>query len=76
VGSAAEDSVVHMDEFTRVYAAANAGCCCFMARCYVRSIMKSHGVSTSGCITRFSERTVAVWCHLFRTSKNVEAVNF
>jgi hypothetical protein len=56
--------------------AANAGCCCFMVCCQVRGIVKRRGISTRGCITRCSDQKVAVLCHLIRTSKNVEGLNF
>ena len=46
-------------------AARPAGSSCFMPRCFVRAIVNSV-VSTSGCITRCSEREVTVLCHLVR----------
>jgi hypothetical protein len=76
VGTDARDVLVQMDVLPRACAAISAA---LLSRsrlddshsssagsgyCYVRGIVNSCAVSTSGSITRCPEREVAVFCHL------------
>jgi hypothetical protein len=48
----------------RLFAAASG---CYTLRCWLRGIVNSRAVYTSGCITRCSEQEVSVLCYLVQT---------
>ena len=73
-----ERALLHLQRCCQGHGGANAACRadqplpaagsgCFKLRCWVRDIVNSRAVDTSGCITRCSDREVAVLRQLIRT---------